>query len=309
MMKQILRIAIFILCIFSIACAAEDKQDTPSQFQPEYGWEWVIEPKPATSSSLSSRGILAIVDMDQYQGLVVALAYPASFKPLAPIYRPVIFDSENNRYELTSKGSSGNEVITMALFRHNPAVLQTEMVKYLGVEMLTGEGRHSISKRAANSDLAKRIQVLPFPDIGEPYEFQLETMEGTQISAASLKGRVIVVDCWATWCRPCMEKMPKLKALYEELGSAKLAIVGVNFDDKQEEAISSVESLEIDWPQIYVQPDEDIWNFWNDVATVLALPRIFVIDHKGILRGDVRPYEIENMVRELVSKAKEQPSK
>jgi peroxiredoxin len=66
---------------------------------------------------------------------------------------------------------------------------------------------------------------------GPAPQFTLKSREGKDVSLASFKGQVVLLNFWATWCVPCREEMPKLQALYEKYNSLGFALVGVNVEN------------------------------------------------------------------------------
>ena len=74
------------------------------------------------------------------------------------------------------------------------------------------------------------IEILPRPEVGKIFTFSLTTSDGKMLNSAGFKGKVVLIDCLATWCTPCMAKMPELKSLYARYHDAGLEVVGVNFD-------------------------------------------------------------------------------
>lgn len=271
-----------------------------SQIEPALGWEWVVTPIPIQSRAWSSAGVLAFIDEDRDGDLVVVLGYSSPPEPITPSLRAVAFDEGRKRHNLSFAGHVGSGQMKMWKFRLDHTTLPPEHVESLGVEILTFEGRRAISERAAETAASKGIDTLPFPEVDSPYEFSLTTTEGARISDRDFRGKVLVVDCWATWCGPCMKEMPKLRALYKEIGPGRLAILGITLDQTEQKAVSAVDSLGLPWAQVFVPQDTETRLLWYNVSTVMQIPRLFVVDQEGILRGDLRPPELEEFVRALL---------
>lgn len=111
-------------------------------------------------------------------------------------------------------------------------------------------------------------------------EIDLLTPAGQSFTLSSLKGKLVLVDFWASWCAPCVEEQPELKALYdkyrEAVGGGKFEILGVSLDRKKENWAQCIEKFQITWPQA-----SDL-KFWNSKAAkaygIEELPFNVIVD-------------------------------
>ena len=135
--------------------------------------------------------------------------------------------------------------------------------------------------------------------LGQPFELKGTLLGGGEFGTSSLLGKVVVVDFWATWCRPCVAALPELVALRAEHGDA-LAVVGVSCD-RDEAALRTFLAgrPELDWPQLF-----QAGGGWHPAAAELGIegiPRLLLIDKRGMLRsGDARA-DLAAAVRRLVA--------
>lgn len=113
------------------------------------------------------------------------------------------------------------------------------------------------------------------------------TTTGGKWSSADWKGKVILVDFWATWCIPCREDIPHTKKLYEDYHGKGLEVVGVDCDGSDEQVNGFIKENGMAWPQLREesQKDEDEWNPMTKQLHVGVIPQIFLIDKKGVLRS------------------------
>ncbi len=271
-------------------CAAATPENSP-------GWVWLIKPKPTTASAWSEFGVLGLTTRSFDGGLDVVIALAPS---KGSTYRAVAFDSAGKRHELYGTGSSSGE---FSLTRYMSSVdsLPFSEVKSVGVEVLSPDGWKTASAVASVEAFAAGLRPLPLPVVGQPYEFELLGVDGQTIESKSMLGSVILVDCWATWCTPCMKKMPTLKQWYERWHEAGLNVVGVNFDRDVGKAQKAVEDLKLPWPQVSVPPDMDSRRMWWEVSSISTLPRLLVIDQSGTLVADSHnPKELATILENLI---------
>jgi len=113
-------------------------------------------------------------------------------------------------------------------------------------------------------------------------DFTVTTLDGRQIPLRSLAGKVVLVDFWATWCRPCVKELPNLQALYAKHSNEGFEIVGLSLDSAPATVDRYVEEKGIAWPICYLDQG------WKDpIVTgygVNALPSMWLYDRTGTLR-------------------------
>lgn len=121
---------------------------------------------------------------------------------------------------------------------------------------------------------------LPHPGFPAP-DFTLETAEGEPISLSSLRGRVVVLNIWASWCAPCRAEMPALDRAHQALNDEGLFVLGVNATDQDslEAAAAFLVRTGVSFPVVY-----DLEGQVGRAYRVRALPTTFVIDRRGVIR-------------------------
>jgi peroxiredoxin len=122
--------------------------------------------------------------------------------------------------------------------------------------------------------------------IGDPTPaFNLQTLDGKTITIASLKGKVVLLDFWATWCGPCRKALPELKALLQKNTGKPLVLISVSADGDRKELEEFVHANGMDWPQAWDEKGKVI----GGVFGVSNLPSYVVIDAEGriayVMRG------------------------
>jgi thiol-disulfide isomerase/thioredoxin len=124
---------------------------------------------------------------------------------------------------------------------------------------------------------------------------------------AAHRGKVLLVDFWATWCEPCREELPKLVALSRQLDPRKFTLVTISADEpEQESTVTAFLDREHAPAARYIKRTEDDQTFIDSVDKNWsgALPALFLYDTGGKLTasfiGDADPAEVESAVRKAV---------
>jgi thiol-disulfide isomerase/thioredoxin len=124
------------------------------------------------------------------------------------------------------------------------------------------------------------------------------------VDLAKLRGKVVYVDFWASWCVPCRTSMPVVDELYTRLGPKGFAVVGINKDDRVVDAQRFLKRVPVTFPLATDYGDNVVRTF-----LVAAMPSGYLIDRKGVVRKVHRGYttetakELEKEVEELLKEA------
>src|SRR5262245_11442667 len=87
--------------------------------------------------------------------------------------------------------------------------------------------------------------------VGQPARISGPTLHGASFDVSQHRGKVVLVDFWATWCVPCLQEMPDLVRLYHRYHAEGLEVVGVSHDNKPEPLTKYVRENNVPWPQIF----------------------------------------------------------
>jgi thiol-disulfide isomerase/thioredoxin len=135
---------------------------------------------------------------------------------------------------------------------------------------------------------------------GEPVAFNVTSSDGKTLTPAAYKGKVLLIDFWATWCGPCVAEMPNVKNIYAKFHPQGFEIVGISLDQSRDRLDQYIKSNQIAWPQYF---DGKWWN--NDVAVrygIKSIPTTILVDKAGKIRyKSVRGKQLENAVQQLLA--------
>ena len=113
-------------------------------------------------------------------------------------------------------------------------------------------------------------------------ELSLPDMNGNLINLSTLKGKVVLIDFWASWCGPCRKNNPHLIKLYKKYHGKGLEIYGVSLDDDHRSWKEAIGYDKLEWIQVI---DDKGWNASSALTyDVDMIPFSFLIDKQGVIR-------------------------
>jgi len=209
------------------------------------------------------------------------------------------------------KGETTDDVAEIAFMK---ATLYVEVFQQAdkGAEMLK-----QVQRDFPNSAPAKRVdQVLANLKQGEAArkiqdalavasafpDFDVKDLDGKPLSVAGYKGKVVMIDFWATWCGPCVAEVPNVAAIYKKYHAEGFEIIGVSLDRSgdKDKLLSFTREHDMPWRQYF---DGKFWS--NDLAVkygIQAIPATFLLDRSGkIIAKDVRGAALEPAVKKALS--------
>ncbi len=134
--------------------------------------------------------------------------------------------------------------------------------------------------------------------VGHPLAIAGKMIDGKDFTTADWKGKVVLVDFWATWCPMCRVEMPSVKQAYADHHAAGLEVVGVNSDYSPDEVKQYTTSNQLPWPQLF-DAQAAAQQQWNSLPLQLGvhkLPTMFLIDKKGIVRSVMADEDLDATV-------------
>jgi peroxiredoxin len=127
-----------------------------------------------------------------------------------------------------------------------------------------------------------KLECLGGEELSAPV-FSLPDMNGQKVDLVSFKGKVIILEFWATWCGPCREEIPVLNQLFRKYRDKGLVVIGISLDRKEPQEVKKfLDQMQVDY--INVMGGEEVLEKYSQIAKlgpIRAIPATFVIDRKG----------------------------
>jgi peroxiredoxin len=142
----------------------------------------------------------------------------------------------------------------------------------------------SIAVALSIATLALAASATPAPNATAP-DFTLRSADGRNVRLDELRGQVVLVNFWATWCGPCREEMPRLNVLYEKYRKSGFVLLGVNVDDDPKTALATAAKLNVSFP-VLLDTDKKVSKLYD----LNTMPSTIVIDRDGKMRFLHRGY-------------------
>jgi peroxiredoxin len=157
--------------------------------------------------------------------------------------------------------------------------------------------------------LGNAVSLEALPQVGKPApDFALTDMDGKKVTLSGYKGKVIVLNFWATFCGPCKEEMPSLNNLFLSFKKDGLIVLAISTDDSEKPVQSFIRAKAIAFP-VLIDKDQQVF---FDRYGILGLPTTFIIDRDGIIREKIlgdRPWDAPDMktkIGTLLSKSRKE---
>jgi peroxiredoxin len=155
-------------------------------------------------------------------------------------------------------------------------------------------GAAPANMKTAAAELLKQLDAL-----GKPVELQFTAVDGRSVDLAKLKGKVVLIDFWATWCPPCVGEVPDVKKTYDRFHAKGFEIVGISLDKDKDKLTQFVADHKMEWPQFF---DGLYWrNKYARQFGIESIPAMWLIDKKGVLRVQDARADLGGQVQKLLA--------
>jgi cytochrome c biogenesis protein CcmG/thiol:disulfide interchange protein DsbE len=158
------------------------------------------------------------------------------------------------------------------------------------------------AKTPENQTMAQ-TKISGAPDAVTAPDFTLQDAEGNDLTLSSYKGKVIILDFWATWCPPCRMEIPHFIELQETYGDSGLQVIGVSVDQQGWEAVRPfIQQYKINYPVVLLT-NSGIYNAYQNLLPANergGIPFTFVIDRNGRIQHQYVGYRDKKVFEEAV---------
>ncbi len=146
----------------------------------------------------------------------------------------------------------------------------------------------------------------PGPQVGMPAPgFTLPDLEGKLHGLAGFRGRVVVLNFWATWCPPCIDEMPSLERLHQALADQGVAVIAVSVDERFSDVPAFVQKFDLTFSVLYDEGKKVSRKYQT-----FKYPETYILDREGRLKSKVvgpRDWAAPTVIRDMVELLKEEP--
>jgi len=192
--------------------------------------------------------------------------------------------------------------------------MKNENIKLLLVIFFSTIGNISLFSQDTLISLSQKEKVKEaLQDINKAPDFTLQTVNDSSYTLSKMKGKVVLINFWATWCGPCRMEIPEFNQLYNSYYEKGLEILGISISDNKKQLKNFTKSFAVDYPLLYGNA-RNLNKIMKEYGGVYAVPSTFLVGKKGsiiwkypgAILKDYDPqtfatliYEIEKELKEL----------
>lgn len=227
-------------------------------------------------------------------------------------YSNAVANSDNAAVKALRERFEAMRLEQMAMFKkfvsgHSESFISPFIMRrYLGSELEYKELNEMLSQLSPSvhssqdyQELKRQLESLKKTSIGMPaVDFALNDSTGNPIAISSFKGKILLIDFWASWCGPCRIENPNVVRLYNDYKDKGFEIIGVSFDQSKSKWIEAIHQDKLTWPHV-----SDLKGWQSHAAklySIQAIPSTLLLDRDGIIIAkDLRGEALRNKLEEI----------
>lgn len=166
-------------------------------------------------------------------------------------------------------------------------------LSYGQINELSGLIDSSITHLPSSVWITVTLSRISVTETGKPFPtLILKDSSGNELALSGLKGKIVLLDVWSSWCGPCREQIPELRKIYKKYNSKGFEMIGISMDDSKEKWLAAIKKDKQTWKQ-YCELTYWRTNKFSNRFHIYGIPANFLIDENGILVGqDLSPSSI-----------------
>jgi thiol-disulfide isomerase/thioredoxin len=261
-------------------------QRYPSDSHAGAALEWELESAEFSGSAIERRDLLDQLEKET-RSFIATHSLPESLRQQMTVR--LIYQRLNNDDLITNESVPHLEQQICDYLKENPAD-----PKKLSLQIARANLLYRVDAQKAKSFLeelshdpdqplaeAARARLAKAELLGKPLDLHFTATDGSAIDLAQLRGKVVLIDFWASWCPDCIRELPEIKKLDQSYRASGLVVIGISLDRDREAMASFLVKKSINWPIYY---DGKGWNNTYAVQySVHQIPEIWIINRAGIV--------------------------
>lgn len=194
---------------------------------------------------------------------------------------------------------------TKSVASYNTVVILAEETKggkgtLDGLEKTIAAHRKAYPDFSGNAQLDRLIAVVKAESgiKGKPLDLKFKAVDGREVDIAAMRGKVVLVDFWATWCGPCVAEIPNVVKAYEKLHGKGFEIIGISFDQDKAKLESMTKEKGMPWPQFF---DGKGWqNEFGQKYGINSIPQMWLVNKEGLVVDTTAREDLAKKVERLL---------
>jgi thiol-disulfide isomerase/thioredoxin len=133
----------------------------------------------------------------------------------------------------------------------------------------------------------------------KPLDLKFKAFDGSEVDLQKLRGKVVLIDFWATWCGPCMAELPNVVKAYEQYKAKGFEIIGISLDEDSADLTRVLKTKKITWPQYF---DGKGWeNPYAKKYGIEGIPAMWLVNKAGMVTDTDATEELAEKIEKLLA--------